>query len=251
MKTKYIIIIIASLIITFSCDKDEPTKPSTTTPTETPVPVLDSITREFVVFKPGSKWIYKMDSAYYYNYDNIPPYEVPAGVDSFKTLYDTIMVVSIDSSIYYYKDSSNAISIIYSSTNNDNVFNEEMLLSNRDKDYFKSIYDENTFYFASLKEPKTASCFIRDYYSPVMNDTISYTIYVEELETLTVNGNLFNNVRHYKRMGPYINNPSSPYLYQEYYWAKNIGIIKYKDFGRKGVYHAIRWWNIIDYNVQQ
>lgn len=249
MKTKILFISLVALIAVVSCKK-EPNKPSITAPTEEPIPILDSITREFVIFKPGSKWIYEMDSAYYLNYDHLPPNDVPDGVDSFKTLYDTIMVVSVDSSIYYYRDSSNVISIIYSSTNDDNVFNEEMLLSNRDKNYFKNIYDENTFYFASLTEPKTVSCYISEYYSTIINDTISYTIYVGELETFTVNGKLFNNVRHYKREGHSISS-SDEYSLQEYYWAKNIGIIRYRDLGKKGLYLACRWWNIIDYNVQQ
>lgn len=250
MKITFIFIVIIALITTFSCDKDEPTPSgdNTTTIEETPEPTLDSITREFVIFKPGSKWIYEMDSAYYYNYDHVPPYEVPAGVDSFKTLYDTISVISVDSLRVFYKDTSNQITIKYSSTNF--VSYEEMVLSNRDKNYFKSIYDENTFYFASLKEPKKVTCFIRDYYSVITNDTISYTIYVEELETYTFNNKTYNNVRHYKREG-YNNNTLEEYNLQEYYWAKNIGIIRYRGLGMKGHYHAHRWWNIIEYDVQQ
>jgi len=260
MKTKNIILILLVITIVFSCDKPKEPTPIEPAPEAPKLPVLDSITREFALFKPGSWWVYKSDSIIHIINPILGYYEIPDSVDSFKVFLDTINITQVDTqnNDFYNDIKHDTVISRYFSTNFTSplyhgVYKYSMYKSNYyeyngedflyDTIYFRgnkagTTYNNSEFYFnSSLKTTSLPE----QYEEPTENG-----YFVEELDSMTVKGKTYYNIRHF--VG--VTENSSLYWYH-FYWAKNIGLIKYYIVSGELPYKGLVWWELINYNVEQ
>jgi len=252
MKTKQIIILSLAIImlIAFSCKKETPP----TEPTPKPKPFLDNITRDFVVFQPGSKWIYQCDTVFYLDNhcDIISP-------DSFEVPIDTVEVIRVDSiketkwgryknSVYV--KASNSISSDYGYLIN---YSKSLYITNNDSTSFRTIIkdkDKPIFnFFSSSLDTGIVGVYLDQYHN---NDTIVYYT-LSFIDTLTVNNTMYHDIR--KLLVYYPKEQTGTYK-QCFYWANHVGLIKFYDL--TPYYQStlicgsqFKWWSLVSKNIQQ
>ncbi len=268
MKTKNIILIFLLITIVFSCNKPKEPTPIEPIPEAPKLPVLDSITREFALFKPNSWWVYESDSIIHIINPSLGYYDIPDSVDSFKVFLDTITVIQIDTGgTAYYTD----IKLI-DTTITDTLINNWLTVDFSSNLYHKTkkyaMEKRNYYYYNYLYYVKNDPVFFRgkaygnsynnsEFYfnSSLSTDSLpgqyeeptENGYFVEELDSMTVRGKTYYNIRHFID----ISSGHNQNYWHHFYWAKNIGLIKYKTDAGELPYFGSVWWELVDYNAEQ
>ncbi len=225
MKKLTILIISVIILFTISCDKEDST--TTLTPTVPPEPYMDSIIREYTVFKEGSYWVYKSDSA-------LCRRPIGEGSNIYMPYFDSIKTVMFDTLFYNYIDTNKNLFTRPSYWTNIDVY---MYLSSlrKERNLFFKNYNYDTTYFQPILRFSTYGPDI--YFNSsldtgmtikVYNDRFfkedSNMVFLTNLDEYEVNGMVFKDVKRFEWVC------ASDYWGHNkryFYWARNVGLIKF------------------------
>lgn len=179
--------------------------------------------KEWGLYNVGSYWIYR---------------------DSISGITDSVYVSLVDTTYdksYYTKDSDIVYEVIHIKTKG---FSE---------DYYSINADNAMYYVCNPNLTYPVPCFILD--TTANNTTFPQLPQVNiTMPNLTVFGNQYSNVRHFRGTNYFqMHSSGNYYISESHFWKKNIGKIKFCHYPAMGIYwgDTYRCRELVRYNVTQ